>query len=388
MLLDRQGERESAARSYPRRLPIAIRRGSGSLVEDEDGNVFIDFLTGAGVMALGHGHPELVDAVREQAGLLTHALDFPTPAKDEFTGLLLGTLPPGMAERTRVHFCGPTGVNGIEAAIKLCKKATGRDEIVVFHGGFHGMSHAAMAMSGDPGPRRGIGNTMPGVHFYPFSYCYRCPLGLTPDRCGTNCADYLERALTDTHGGTTKPAAVVLELVQGEGGMIPATPEFVRRVRELTARLDIPLVVDEVQTGCGRTGRFYAFEEHGIEPDVVVLSKMLSGIGMPISVVLFDERLDRMDVGGHTGTFRGNQLAFAAGAAYLRILVRDRVLDNVRARGAQALAGLRDAVAGPAPFRADVRVAGLMIGVEFSRPTGEPWPELATAVQAAPCGAG
>ncbi|MFR9770789.1 aspartate aminotransferase family protein [Nocardia sp. SC052] len=382
-LLSRQATRESRARSYPRRLPIAIRRGEGSLVEDEDGNVFIDFLTGAGAIALGHAHPELVETVWHQATQLTHALDFPTRAKDEFISALFGILPAGLAETTRILCCGPTGVNAVEAAIKLCKKATGRGEILAFHGGFHGMSHAGMAVSADPSPRAEIANTMPGVHFFPFSYCYRCPLGLSPDTCETNCVRYLEQTLSDTHRGTTKPAAVLLELIQGEGGTIPATVDFVRRVRKVTSDLDIPLIVDEIQTGCGRTGQWFGFEHYDIRPDVVVLSKMLSGIGIPISVVLYDERLDQLEPGGHTGTFRGNQLAFAAATTFIEVMQRDNVLDNVRARGRQAREHLERVCSGRAEFVADVRAAGLMIGIEFARRANRtPWPEITAAVQA------
>lgn len=368
LLLARQRERESNARAYPRRLPIALRRGQGCFVEDEDGNVFIDFLNGAGVLALGYGHPELIAAVRAQAGELTHGLDFPTEIKDEFSTKLLDILPAGMRDTTKLHFCGPTGVNAIEAAIKLCKKATGRGEIVAFQGGFHGMTHAGMAVSGDPGPRADVANTMPGVHFFPFAYCHDCPLGLRSDTCDTNCAGYLERALSGSHSGMGRPAAVLLEVVQGEGGTVVAPVEFVRRIREITAELDIPLIVDEVQTGCGRTGDWFAFQHYGIEPDVVVLSKMLSGIGMPVAVVAYHERLDTWRPGTHTGTFRGNQLAFAAGAAYLDIMRRDLVLSNVRARGTQARAVLDELRVETEGFVADVRNLGLIIGVEFADP--------------------
>lgn len=368
ILLARQEERESRARSYPRRLPIAIRRGEGSFVEDEDGNVLIDFLTGAGVLALGHAHPELVEVIRDQAEVLTHGLDFPTAVKDDFTTELLSLLPERVRAGTRVHFCGPTGANAVEAAIKLCKQATGRGEIVAFHGGFHGMTHATMAVSGDAGTRSAVANTMPGVHFYPFAYCHRCPFGLVADSCDTNCATYLENALRDSHAGMTRPAAVLLELVQGEGGTVIAPPEFVRRVRAVTRELDIPLIVDEVQTGCGRTGEWFASDHYGIEPDVRVVSKMLSGAGMPVAAILYDERLDTWHPGAHTGTFRGNQLAFAAGAAFLRIMKRDRVLDNVRARADQARGRLLALQHQYPDLIRDVRCLGLMIGVEFGRP--------------------
>ncbi|MFB7663676.1 diaminobutyrate--2-oxoglutarate transaminase family protein [Kitasatospora sp. NPDC056138] len=379
--LTRQQQRESNARSYPRRLPIAIAEASGSLVRDVDGNVFIDFLAGAGVLSLGHNHPELVAAVTAQLGVLTHGLDFPTPAKDAFVEAQLSMLAPHLRDRMKIHFCGPTGANAVDAAIKLCKTATGRGEIVSFQGGFHGSSHAAMALTGLVSQKRPVANGVPGVHFFPYSYCARCPLGLTPDSCTTNCVEYLERALTDGNGGVPLPAAVIMEMVQGEGGIIPGRREFVQRIRALTRDLGIPLVVDEVQTGCGRTGTWFAFEDYGIDPDVIVASKALSGIGAPVAIIMYDEKLDTWAPGAHTGTFRGNQLAFAAGVEAIRIIRRDDVLGNVARRGeqiAERLSTLRDE-----PWVAEVRGRGLMWGIEFADPLdGRPAGPLAARVQA------
>ncbi|GHJ42887.1 diaminobutyrate--2-oxoglutarate aminotransferase [Catellatospora sp. TT07R-123] len=374
--LDRQERRESNARTYPRNLPIAIRRAQGSFVEDVDGNVFLDFLAGAGVLSLGHNHPDVVAAISAQLGEFVHGLDFPTVAKDEFTSAQLGMLPGDMGQRYKVHFCGPTGANGVEAALKLAKIATGRGDVVAFSGGFHGSTAGAMAVTGNLGPKTPVANGMPGVHFFPFSHCRRCPLGLRPDSCETNCATYLERVLNDANGGIAKPAAVLLELVQGEGGTIPATRAFVRRVREITEALDIPLIVDEVQTGCGRTGTWFAFEQYDIEPDIVIASKALSGAGLPISLLFYRRELDRWNPGAHIGTFRGNQLAFAAGVAAVKVVREQRVLDNVQARHAQITAHLAAAL-DCHPYVADVRGIGLMWGIELTDPA------LARAVQAA-----
>jgi diaminobutyrate-2-oxoglutarate transaminase len=379
--LERQEKYESNARTYPRRIPIAIRRAHGSYIEDVDGNVYIDFLTGAGVLLLGHSHPEIVAAVSAQLETYVHGLDFPTPVKDEFTSRQLGMLPAGLRDRMKLHFCGPTGANGVEAAIKLCKTATGRSEVISFQGGFHGSTAAAMTLSGELASKRRLQHTVPGTHFFPYSYCARCPLGLTPGNCDTNCAAYLERTLKDSHGGVSRPAAVILELIQGEGGGIPATTEFARRVREITRDLDIPLIVDEVQTGCGRTGTWFAFEQYGIEPDVIIASKALSGIGLPIAVLMYDRRLDSWDPGAHIGTFRGNQLAFAAAVKTIEVIGRDRVLDNVIWRGRQVEDRLR-AMAARSGWIADVRGRGLMWAIEFADPdTGAPAPRIAREVQ-------
>ncbi|MEJ3748780.1 diaminobutyrate--2-oxoglutarate transaminase family protein [Actinomycetes bacterium KLBMP 9797] len=379
--LARQQRRESNARTYPRNIPIAIAEGFGSFVRDLDDNVFIDFLAGAGVLSLGHNHPELVEAMADQLGRLTHGLDFPTEAKDEFVEAQLAMLPPHLRSRMRLHFCGPTGANAVEAAIKLCKIATGRGDIVSFQGSYQGCSHGAMAVTGQLAQKRPVPNGMPGVHFFPYSYCARCPLGLRPDSCETNCVAYLERSLRDPNGGVPLPAAVILELVQGEGGVVPATEEFVQRLRALTRALDIPLVVDEVQTGCGRTGTWFAFEQYGIEPDVIIASKALSGVGAPVALIMYDERLDVWRPGAHTGTFRGNQLAFAAGVAAIRVIRRDGVLENVRRRGEQIAARLEPLRR--LPWVLQVRGRGLMWGVELVDPrTGRYGGALARTVQA------
>lgn len=378
-LLAHQARRESQARTYPRHLPIALAEGSGSFVRDVDGNVFIDFLGGAGVLSLGHNHPELVQSVVRQLDTLTHGLDFPTPAKDAFTEAQLSMLPPRLRERTKVHFCGPTGANAVEAALKLCKIATGRGDIVSFHGGFHGSTHAAMAVSGLVSQKAPVRDGMPGVHFFP--YCSSaCPAGPAPGSCARDCAGYLERALRDDLGGIPLPAAVILEMVQGEGGAVVARTEFVRRVREVTRSLGIPMIVDEVQTGCGRTGTWFAFEQYGIEPDVIVASKALSGMGLPVALILYDAALDTWEPGAHIGTFRGNQLAFAAGAEAVRIVRRDDVLGNVRRRGVQVADRLGELIGNP--WVREVRGRGLMWGIELAHPgDGRPATALAGEVQ-------
>lgn len=375
-MLRRQEQRESNARTYPRGLPIAIEEAAGPFVRDVDGNVFIDYLNGAGVLSLGHNHPELVAVMAEQMTRFIHGLDFPTPAKEAFVDAQLSMLPASMRDDVKMHFCGPTGANAVEAAIKLCKTATGRGDIVSFSGGYHGCSHAAMAVTGNVGMKEPIRNGVPGVHFLPFGGCAR----REPDNGVSDPGRYLDHVLRDANGGIARPAAVIMEMLQGEGGVLPATVEFAQQVRATTRELGIPLIVDEVQTGCGRTGTWFAFEQYGIEPDVIVASKALSGVGQPIAMIIYRRELDAWAPGAHTGTFRGNQLAFAAGAKAVEIVNRDGILANVVARGEQFLDLLEPLLDNP--WVTDVRGRGLMLGVELTNPTnGLPAGDLAVAVR-------
>jgi diaminobutyrate-2-oxoglutarate transaminase len=374
-LLASQEANESSARTYPRRLPVAIAEASGSYVTDVDGRVYIDFLAGAGVLALGHNHPALVAAVQDQLTRLTHGLDFPTPVREEFKQNQLAMLPASMRGEMKIHFCGPTGSDAVEAAVKLCKKATGRGGLVAFQGSYHGSTQGAMSLTSETHPKEGLLNLLPGVHFAPYAYCHRCPLALRPDTCETNCAQLLASTLRDTHGGVPRPAAIIMELVQGEGGSIPAPAGFVRRVAGVARELDIPLIVDEVQTGCGRTGTWFAFEQYGIEPDVIIASKGLSGLGLPVSVILYRGRLDRWGPGSHIGTFRGNNLAFASGNAYLEVLRRENLLQNVRARGRHLLTALAN-LQRSTPLISDVRGLGLILGMEMAA-----WPAASVTAQ-------
>ena len=381
-LLAYQAETESNARTYPRRLPVAVAEASGSYLTDVDGRVYIDFLTGAGALPLGHNHPELVAAVRDQLSRLTHGLDLPTPVREEFARRQIAMLPAQMRTDVKIHFCGPTGADAVEAAVKLCKLATGRGGVVAFQGSYHGSTHGAMSLTADLHPKAGLQNLLPGVHFAPFAYCHRCPLNLTPDTCATNCAELLANTLDDSHGGVPRPAAILLELVQGEGGVIAARVEFARRIAAIAHDKDIPVIVDEVQTGCGRTGTWFAFEPYGIEPDVVVASKGLSGLGLPVAIIMYRKSLDTWAPGSHIGTFRGNNLAFASGNAYLDVLARDDILANVRTQGAYLRAELVK-IQQATTLITDVRGLGLMLGIEMARHGSVTDTEVAARVQRA-----
>lgn len=380
-LLARQASRESNARTYPRGLPVAVGHARGCEIWSVEGKRYLDFFAGAGVLALGHSHPKVVEAVRKQIDVFVHGLDLPTPARDAFVTAVLDLLPPPLRGTMRVHVCAPTGSDGVEAAIKLCKRATGRDGVLAFQGSYHGMTSGALSVTSLVEVKEKVRALVPEVHFAPFPYCGRCPLKLRPDACGTACAAFTETLLTDSHSGVVKPAAAIVEFVQGEGGTIPATPDFARRLRRATREAGVPLIADEVQAGLGRTGRWFSFEHFDVAPDVIVLSKALGGIGMPIAAILYRADLDVWEPGTHIGTFRGNQLSMVAGRVGLEVMREEGLHDNARERGAELVAGLREIAS---PYLHEVRGVGLMIGVELTDPeTGLPASAFAKKVRRA-----
>jgi diaminobutyrate-2-oxoglutarate transaminase len=365
--LERQQSVESNARTYPRRLPLAIRKAQGIHVTDVDGRAYLDCLAGAGTLALGHNHPVVVEAIRHHLdeGCPLHTLDLTTPTKDQFVEELFASLPASFAARARVQFCGPTGSDAVEAALKLVKTATGRRSVLAFQGGYHGQTHGTLALMGNVGPKAPVPGLMPDVHFLPYPYTYRCPLGCRS--CdGRHTSDYVEYLLDDPEGGMAPPAGMVLEVVQGEGGSIPAPDDWLRNISRITRQREVPLIVDEVQTGWGRTGKLYAFEHAGIEPDVLVLSKAIGG-GLPLAVVVYREELDVWKPGAHAGTFRGNQLAMAAGLATLRYIQENDLPAHAARMGQRLQARLRE-IQDAHPFVGDVRGRGLMVGAEIVGP--------------------
>lgn len=370
--LKRQARRESNARSYPRRFPLALKSASGCLVTDVEGRTYLDCLAGAGTLALGHNHPEVIASLQDVlgSGLPLHTLDLVTPVKDKFVSDIFETLPAGLREEAKIQFCSPSGTDAVEAAIKLAKTATGRTDVIAFRGAYHGMSQGSLSLMGSLGPKASIGQLVPGTHFFPYPYAYRCPFGRGGDETATLAAEYFEKALRDPEGGINLPAAVILEAVQGEGGVIPAPAEWLRKVRSVTSELGIPLILDEVQSGVGRTGTFYAFQKAGIVPDIIVLSKAIGG-GLPMSVTIYRQGLDLWKPGAHAGTFRGNQLAMAAGSKTLEIIKRDGLVERAAIAGRRLRANL-ERIQSHTPYIGEVRGEGLMLGVEVIDPTRNP----------------
>ncbi|WP_408996709.1 diaminobutyrate--2-oxoglutarate transaminase family protein [Streptomyces europaeiscabiei] len=382
-ILRRQAARESAARTYARALPIVPVRARGLTIEGADGRRYLDCLSGAGTLALGHNHPVVLEAIRKvlDSGAPLHVLDLATPVKDAFTTELFRTLPPGLADRARVQFCGPAGTDAVEAAFKLVRAATGRTGMLAFTGAYHGMTAGALEASGGAYDVR--------VARLPYPQEYRCPFGIGGERGAELAARWTESVLDDARSGVPLPAGMIVEPVQGEGGVIPAPDGWLRRMREITAAHSIPLIADEVQTGVGRTGRFWAVEHSGVVPDVMVLSKAIGG-SLPLAVVVYRDDLDVWQPGAHAGTFRGNQLAMAAGTATLAHVRENGLAERAETLGARMLTRLRG-LTDQFACVGDVRGRGLMIGIEMVTPdaprpsddTGPrpPAPSLATAVQ-------
>ncbi|MET8745121.1 MULTISPECIES: diaminobutyrate--2-oxoglutarate transaminase family protein [unclassified Streptomyces] len=381
-ILRRQSLRESAARTYARSLPIVPVRARGLTIEGADGRRYLDCLSGAGTLALGHNHPVVLEAIKKviDSGAPLHVLDLATPVKDAFTTELFASLPRQFADNARIQFCGPAGTDAVEAAFKLVRGATGRSGLLAFTGAYHGMTAGALAASGGAEDVR--------VTRLPFPRNYRCPFGIGGERGADIAARWTENLLDDPKGGTPAPAGMILEPVQGEGGVNPAPDSWMRRMREITEARSVPLIADEVQTGVGRTGAFWAVEHSGIVPDVMVLSKAIGG-SLPLAVIVYRSELDTWQPGAHAGTFRGNQLAMAAGTATLAFVRENGLAERAAILGARMLARLQ-ALATDHPTIGDVRGRGLMIGIELVDPDAEapgdspeppPAPALAAAVQ-------
>ena len=365
-ILRRQSVRESAARTYARALPIVPVRARGLTIEGADGCRYLDCLSGAGTLALGHNHPVVLEAIRKvlDSGAPLHVLDLATPVKDAFTTELFRTLPAGLAEHARVQFCGPAGTDAVEAALKLVRAATGRTGLVAFAGAYHQTTAGTLEASGGASDMR--------VVHLPFPQDYRCPFGVGGERGAELAACWTESLLDDTESGAPRPAGMILEPVQGEGGVIPARDDWMRRMRKITSARSIPLIVDEAQTGVGRTGTFWAVEHSGITPDVMVLSKAIGG-SLPLAVVVYRDDLDVWEPGAHAGTFRGNQLAMAAGTATLAYVRENHLAERADLLGARMLTQLRG-LSCDFPCIGDVRGRGLMIGVEVVDPEEPPRP--------------
>jgi 4-aminobutyrate aminotransferase len=348
--------------SYTRGYPLVIERAEGAMVEDVDGNVFLDCAAGIAVNSTGHSHPAVVRAITEQAGRFLHmsGTDFYYEAQVRLAEEIAALVP---IENGARSFFGNSGTEAIEAAIKLARFATGRPNLIAFLGGFHGRTMGALALTASKTvQRRGFGPFMPGVFHAPFADCYRCPLGLKPENCGAECLEYIEDQLFVHLVAPDEVAAIVVEPIQGEGGYLVAPDQFLQALRELTRQHGILLVDDEVQSGMGRTGQMFAIEHAGVKPDIVAIAKGIAS-GMPLGVAAARGDLMTWPPGAHASTFGGNPVSCAAALATIKLL-KESLVANAAAVGAHMKTGLT-ALMDKHRLIGDVRGRGLMLGVEL-----------------------
>lgn len=349
-------EYESQVRSYCRNFPTVFTTAKGSFLYDEDGKEYIDFFCGAGGLNYGHNNEYIKEKVLEylQSDGVMHALDMYTAPKREFLEFYEEKILKPRGLNYKIQFPGPTGTNAVEAALKLARKVTGRNNVFAMMGGFHGMTLGSLALTTDASSRAGAGVPLYNVTHIPAPYMF-------PE---LDTIHYMETLLTDDHSGVEKPAAIVLETVQADGGINPFPVEWLQRVRTLCDKYDILMIVDDIQVGCARTGWFFSFERAGIVPDIVTQSKSIGGYGMPFALVLIKPELDIWSPGEHNGTFRGYQLSMVAAKAGLEVMLDERVEDKVRGQE-KIIAQYMDEITALDSARVRTRGIGFIWGVDL-----------------------
>ncbi len=369
----------SVSTSYTRCYPLVAERGEGAIIEDVDGNRFLDFNAGIAVVATGHCHPRVVAAIQQQAARLIHmsGTDF---YYRELVDLAekLSEIAPGDGPR-RVSF-GNSGAEAIEGAIKLARYATGRDKLIAFFGGFHGRTMGALSLTARKAVQReGFGPLVPGVVHAPYPNCYRCPFGQTPDRCAVECVKHIENTLLKTIAPAEETAAIVVEPVQGEGGYVVPPRQFFDELQRVAKENDILLIADEVQSGMGRTGKMWASDHFDLVPDILAVAKGIAS-GMPLGATVAHAQLMTWPPGSHASTFGGNPVACAAALTTIELLEAG-LIENAARMGSHMMERMRT---WPERFPTvgDVRGLGLMLGVELVRDqvTKEKAPDLRDAV--------
>lgn len=352
---------ESNVRSYSRSFPTVFKRAQGAILEDEKGVEYIDFLSGAGTLNYGHNNPLLKEKLLgylEGDGVV-HGLDMATVAKREFLEVFEEIILKPRHLNYKVQFPGPTGTNAVEVALKIARNVTGRNNVIAFSNGFHGVTMGALAATANAHYREAAGMPTMGTAFLPFD-------GYLGPKVDTTA--YLDKALTDRSSGIDHPAAVIVETVQGEGGINVASLEWLRSLEKVCRRHDVFLIVDDIQVGCGRTGPFFSFEEAGIQPDIVTLSKSLSGFGLPFALVLMKPELDQWQPGEHNGTFRGHNLAFVTAKAAIEEYWRDGHFSvSVKRKGVKLRNRLEQMVEDLSREDICVRGRGMIQGIDVGR---------------------
>lgn len=352
---------ESQVRSYCRHFPAVFTKAKGAKMFDEDGNSYIDFFCGAGALNYGHNNPYIKEKMVEYllSDGIIHSMDMYTAPKRTFFETLQEKILKPRGFDYKIMCCGPTGTNGVEAALKLARKVTGRTNVFAFMGCFHGMSMGALSLTTEAYAREGAGVPLGNVTHIPAPYMFP----------GLDVIAYMQRLLDDDHSGVSKPAALVMETVQAEGGIYPFSPEFLQACQKFCNDNGILLIVDDIQAGIGRTGTFFSFERGGIHPDMVVLSKSIGG-GMPLTLLLIKPDEDIFGPAEHNGTFRGNQLSFVAGNAGLEYLLEHNLEAETQRKGKIIEDFIVNEIL-PLDSRLSHRGIGFMWGIECEKLGGD-----------------
>ncbi|MFA6601270.1 MAG: diaminobutyrate--2-oxoglutarate transaminase family protein [Candidatus Paceibacterota bacterium] len=380
-LLRKQDELESRNRSYPRGIPIAFGRAKGSILEDVDGNQYIDFISGCGVFNLGHNN-KIITASLQKDDSMTQALDFPTEVKINFMQALSDALPESLRGKCKINFGGPTGSDAVESALKLARIVKHRHGIIAFQGSYHGMTVGALSVTSKLSHRKDVEPLIPGVNFMPFCSPYRCPFSSESNTCNGECLKYFRYCLENPHSGIDKPSAIIIEPVLGEGGTYIPTPGWLENVVDIAHKNGILVIFDEVQAGFYRTGKLFSFEHTKAVPDIVVVSKGIGGNGYPLSLIVYKSELDVWEPGTHIGTFRGNQVAMAAGLAALKF-VKDFDVPGHVEKINKLISSSLERIKDNSQYIGDTRSIGMMFGIEYvrSKKGKDPYPEMAKFVK-------
>ncbi|UTF55669.1 aspartate aminotransferase family protein [Natronosalvus rutilus] len=356
-LIERQKQIDSSAVAYPNRVPIALKDAKGATVRDADGNVFLDFFAGIGVLNVGHANPYVLEGVHEQLDRYTHTVDFPTEARLDLIDKLDSIAPGNLSGNSRVIFGGPSGSDAIEGSIKLAKHNTGRHGMLGFEGAYHGTTSGALTLTAAKKYKAGYAPLLPDTVHAP----YPAP---SNDVGVEEALDAVARKFEDPYGGHETPAGIWVEPIQGEGGVVVPQNGFLKGLRDVADDNDAMLIFDEVQTGIGRTGKWFAADHFGVTPDAITMAKSLGGSGLPIGAMMYHEKFDTWGPGGHVGTFRGNVPAMVGGIRAIEYIEENGLLERAQTLGEQ-IRDRFDELAEDVTEITDVRGRGLFVGVEF-----------------------
>ncbi len=358
-------KRDSVAisQSYTRYYPLVIDSGQNCIVKDVDGNEYIDFNSGLACLNVGHNHPQIVKAIKSQCDKFLHYAntDFYYQQSVNLAEKLF-TISPGNFQK-KLHF-GNSGAEAIETALKLSKWHTRKHQFIAFVGAFHGRTSGATSLSASkPNQRRHYFPLLPGITHVPYPYCYRCPFNLSYPECDYMCVDFIDEQVLQKYVPPEEVAGFVFEPIQGEGGYVVPPPEYFQHLKKLADKYGLLLIADEIQSGIGRTGKWFASEHWKIEPDIICAAKALAS-GLPLSATITRARLMDWEAGSHASTFGGNPLACAAASKVIDVIMEEKLLENAQKQGRYIMKWLQD-LKNEREIIGDVRGKGLMIGIEF-----------------------